>query len=65
MRPFRRDGMHACMHLGRQWEREATAETALTFKAERATTLVLCSSESEEGTRARGQGAKKEGSVDG
>ena len=65
MRPFRRDGMHACMHLGRQWEREATAETALTFKAEQATTLVLCSSESEEGTRARGEGTKKEGSVDG
>ena len=53
MRPFRRDGMHACMHVGRQWESEATAETALTFKAERRRWLVLCSSESEEGTRAR------------
>ena len=45
--------MPACIWDDNGRADEATAETALTFKAERATTLVLCSSESEEGTRAR------------
>ena len=45
--------MPACIWDDNGRADEATAETALTFKAERRSTLVLCSSESEEGTRAR------------